>query len=55
MAIATETGTDTQIQQDVLADLKWDARVQPNEIGVAVKRGIVTLSRHQITVTFQVV
>jgi osmotically-inducible protein OsmY len=27
----------------VLAELKWDARVQPNEIGVAVKDGIVTL------------
>jgi osmotically-inducible protein OsmY len=27
----------------VLAELKWDARVQPNEIGVSVKDGIVTL------------
>jgi osmotically-inducible protein OsmY len=38
------TRTDEQIQRDVLAELKWDARVQPNEIGVAVKDGIVTLS-----------
>jgi osmotically-inducible protein OsmY len=37
------TRTDEQIQRDVLAELKWDARVQPNEIGVAVKDGIVTL------------
>lgn len=44
MAIATETRTDTQIQEDVLAELKWDARVQPNEIGVAVKDGVVTLT-----------
>ena len=45
MATATTTITraDEQIQRDVLAELKWDARVQPNEIGVAVKDGIVTL------------
>ena len=45
MAIATATVTrsDEQIQRDVLAELKWYARVQPNEIGVAVKDGIVTL------------
>ena len=40
----TETRTDEQIQQDVFAELKWDARVLPNEIGVAVKKGIVTLT-----------
>ncbi len=44
MAIATETRTDAQIQADVLAELKWDARVQPNEIGVTVKDGVVTLT-----------
>jgi osmotically-inducible protein OsmY len=44
MAIATETRTDAQIQADVLAELKWDARVRPNEIGVAVKDGVVTLT-----------
>src|SRR6267378_3820020 len=44
MAIATETRTDEQVQQDVLAELKWDARVNPNEIGVVVKDGIVTLT-----------
>jgi osmotically-inducible protein OsmY len=43
IATATLTRTDEQIQRDVLAELKWDARVQPNEIGVAVKDGIVTL------------
>jgi osmotically-inducible protein OsmY len=36
--------TDEQIQTDVFAELKWDARVLPNEIGVAVKNGIVTLT-----------
>jgi osmotically-inducible protein OsmY len=39
-----ETRTDEDIQQDVLAELKWDPRVHPNEIGVAVKEGVVTLS-----------
>jgi osmotically-inducible protein OsmY len=43
MAVATEARTDTEIQRDVLAELKWDARVIPNEIGVAVKDGVVTL------------
>src|SRR3989440_12516733 len=43
MATATTTRTDEQIQEDVLDELKWDARVQPNEIGVAVKDGVVTL------------
>src|SRR5437764_15081605 len=42
-ATATRAQTDEQIQKDVLAELKWDARVQPNEIGVSVKDGVVTL------------
>lgn len=44
MVTATATRTDEQIQQDVLAELKWDARVHPNEIGVSVKDGVVTLT-----------
>ena len=44
MAVATETRTDTQIQSEVLAELKWDARVTPNEIGVVVKDGVVALT-----------
>src|ERR1700694_4861373 len=44
MAVATETRTDAQIQQDVLAELRWEPRVLPNEIGVAVKDGVVTLT-----------
>lgn len=35
---------DQEIQKQVLSELKWDARVTPNEIGVAVKDGIVTLT-----------
>jgi osmotically-inducible protein OsmY len=42
MTAALTTRTDEQIQRDVLDELKWDARVQPNEIGVAVKDGVVT-------------
>ena len=44
MAIGTETRTDAQIQTDVLSELKYDARVLPNEIGVAVKDGVVSLT-----------
>ena len=44
MTTATATRTDADVQRDVLEELKWDARVQPNEIGVAVKDGIVTLT-----------
>src|SRR6202011_6139505 len=41
---ATRARTDEDIQRDVLEELKWDARVKPNEIGVAVKGGIVSLT-----------
>jgi osmotically-inducible protein OsmY len=36
--------TDEQIQRDVLNELRFEPRVQPNEIGVAVKDGVVTLA-----------
>jgi osmotically-inducible protein OsmY len=42
--MAVMVHTDEQIQQDVLHELKFEASVQPNEIGVAVKDGIVTLT-----------
>jgi osmotically-inducible protein OsmY len=44
MAVMTEARTDQEIQRNVLDELKWDARVQPNEIGVAAKDGVVTLT-----------
>src|SRR3979411_1762965 len=44
MATATLTRTDQEIAADVLSELKWDAEVQPNEIGVSVKDGVVTLT-----------
>src|SRR3977135_3224940 len=43
-ATASETRTDEEIQRDVIAELRWDARVKPNEIGVQVKNGVVTLT-----------
>jgi len=47
MSTATVTRTaapsDEQIQRDVLAELKFEPRVAPTEIGVAVKDGVVTL------------
>lgn len=42
--MAVSTRTDADIQREVLEELKWDSRVKPNEIGVAVKDGIVTLT-----------
>jgi osmotically-inducible protein OsmY len=44
MATATLIRTDQEIQKDVMAELRWDAQIQPNEIGVAVKDGVVTLT-----------
>jgi osmotically-inducible protein OsmY len=44
MAVATGTRTDLEIQQEVLAELKYDPRVQATEIGVTVKDGVVALT-----------
>jgi osmotically-inducible protein OsmY len=44
MTVATENRTDSQIQSEVLTELKWEPRVQASEIGVAVKDGVVTLT-----------
>ena len=42
--MAISIRTDEAIQTDILEELKWDTRVQPNEIGVTVKDGVVTLT-----------
>src|SRR3954465_490412 len=44
MASTATTQTDEDIQREVLRELKWDAEVAPNEIGVAVKNGVATLT-----------
>ena len=36
--------TDLEIQKDIMDELKWELLTNANEIGVAVKDGIVTLS-----------
>ena len=36
--------TDTELQRDVMTELKWEPTVHAAEIGVAVKDGVVTLS-----------
>lgn len=36
--------SDIQIQKDVVAELKWEPVLTASEIGVSVKKGIVTLS-----------
>lgn len=36
--------TDTQLQQDVMAELRWEPAVQAEHIGVEVKDGVVTLA-----------
>jgi osmotically-inducible protein OsmY len=36
--------TDSEIQQDVLRELKWDSRVEETDVGVEVDDGVVTLS-----------
>jgi osmotically-inducible protein OsmY len=36
--------TDSELQQDVISELKWEPTIQVAEIGVAVKNGVVTLS-----------
>ena len=42
--MAISTRRDEAIQADVLEELKWYSRDRPNEVGVAVKDGIVTLT-----------
>jgi len=38
--------TDTQLQSDVIAELKWDDAINASKIGVQVDGGVVTLSGH---------
>lgn len=41
--MTTMEKTDTEIQEHVLRELRWDSRIKASEIGVEVKEGIVTL------------
>lgn len=44
MSAKMQTKSDSEIQQEVLRELKWDTRVEETEVGVTVERGIVTLT-----------
>ena len=44
MPVATKNKTDSQIQQDVLRELKWDTRVSETDVGVEVDDHVVTLT-----------
>jgi osmotically-inducible protein OsmY len=44
MAGTATTQTDEDIQHEVMRELEWDAEVAPNEIGVAVRSGVATLT-----------
>jgi osmotically-inducible protein OsmY len=44
MASTVTSQTDEDIQREVLRELKWDAEVAPNDIGVAVRDGVATLT-----------
>src|ERR1700734_3861982 len=39
-----KTRSDSAINQDVMLELKWDPKITSNDIAVAVKDGVVTLS-----------
>jgi osmotically-inducible protein OsmY len=36
--------SDTELQKDVIAELKWEPRLREDEIGVTVRDGVVTLT-----------
>ena len=36
--------SDTQIQKDVIDELQWNPSIRDNDIGVAARDGVVTLS-----------
>ena len=38
--------TDSELQRDVLDELKWEPSVDAAHLGVAVKDGIITLTGH---------
>lgn len=38
--------TDIQIQQDVIAELRWDPKINAAQIGVEVRDGVVTILGH---------
>jgi osmotically-inducible protein OsmY len=44
MTTTAQTRSDDLIREDVLFELKWDPKITSNDIAVAIKDGVVTLS-----------
>lgn len=44
MAIFTKTRDDKEVREDLVAELDWDPQITSEDIGVAVKDGVVALS-----------
>jgi osmotically-inducible protein OsmY len=44
--MSTATMSDTELQRDILDELKWEPSVNAAHIGVTVKDGVVTLTGH---------
>ncbi len=44
--MSTATTSDTELQSDVLDELRWEPTVDAAHIGVSVKNGVVTLTGH---------
>lgn len=44
MSLHNSKKADAQIQQEVLDELTWDARVEPTDVGVEVHSGVITLT-----------
>jgi osmotically-inducible protein OsmY len=44
MTTASQVRSDELIREDVLSELKWDPKLESNDIAVAVKDGVVALS-----------
>ena len=36
--------TDTELQKDVMDELKWEPTIKASDIGVSVREGVITLS-----------
>ncbi|WDF72503.1 BON domain-containing protein [Novosphingobium sp. KACC 22771] len=49
MTIATIKPTDRQLQESVLAEFAWEPSINAAHIGVAVEKGVVSLSGHVST------
>src|SRR4029450_8934515 len=41
---ASPVRSDAAIREDVIFELKWDPKISSSDIGVAVKKGVVTLA-----------